>query len=88
MTGRLRCPWREGAASLFVRTRDAAALPPVLARLRRKAGRVIWLNPLAGWRDHATTAAAMQAALPYLDALYPANTLQALAALEPEFTRL
>jgi uncharacterized protein with von Willebrand factor type A (vWA) domain len=69
-------------------TRDAAALPPALARLRRKAGRVIWLNPLAGWRDHATTAAAMQAALPYLDALYPANTLQALAALEPEFTRL
>lgn len=69
-------------------TRDADDLPPVLARLKRRARRVIWLNPLAGWRDYAPTAAAMRAALPHLDAFYPANTLDALAALEPEFKRL
>ena len=69
-------------------TRDASALPPVLARLRRKARRIVWLNPLRGWADYAPTAAAMRAALPYLDAHLPANTLDALAALEPEFAQL
>lgn len=59
-----------------------------LARIRRRAGRIIWLNPLLGWRDYEPVAAAMQAALPHLDAHLPANTLQALAALEPEFARL
>ncbi|MFT4959850.1 MAG: hypothetical protein ACI92Z_000927 [Paracoccaceae bacterium] len=69
-------------------TQDADALGDVLARIRRKAGRIIWLNPLKGWRDYAPVAAAMTAALPYLDAHLPANTLDALAALEPEFAKL
>jgi uncharacterized protein with von Willebrand factor type A (vWA) domain len=59
-----------------------------VARLRRRARRVIWLNPLKGWRDYAPVAAGMAAALPHLDALVPANTLQSLAALEAEFGRL
>jgi uncharacterized protein with von Willebrand factor type A (vWA) domain len=59
-----------------------------LARLRRRAGRIVWLNPLAGWRHHAPVAAGMAAALPHLDALLPANTLDSLAALEQQFARL
>jgi uncharacterized protein with von Willebrand factor type A (vWA) domain len=69
-------------------TRDAEALGAVLARIRRKAARIVWLNPLKGWRDYAPVAAAMQAAAPHLDAHLPANTLAALAALEPEFAKL
>jgi uncharacterized protein with von Willebrand factor type A (vWA) domain len=69
-------------------TQDAGALADVLARIKRKAGRIVWLNPLKGWRDYEPVAAAMQAATPYLDAHLPANTLDALAALEPEFAKL
>jgi uncharacterized protein with von Willebrand factor type A (vWA) domain len=69
-------------------TREPQALADVLARIRRKARRIVWLNPLKGWRDYAPVAAAMQAALPHLDAHLPANTLDALAALEPEFRKL
>ena len=63
-------------------------LAGALARIRRKAGRIVWLNPLLGWADYAPVAAAMQAALPHLDAHLPANTIDALAALEAEFARL
>lgn len=69
-------------------TQEPQALADVLARIRRKARRIVWLNPLKGWRDYAPVAAAMQAALPHLDAHLPANTLEALAALEPEFRKL
>jgi uncharacterized protein with von Willebrand factor type A (vWA) domain len=69
-------------------TQDAGALADVLARIKRKAGRIVWLNPLKGWRDYEPVAAAMQAATPYLDAHLAANTLDALAALEPEFAKL
>jgi uncharacterized protein with von Willebrand factor type A (vWA) domain len=59
-----------------------------LARLRRRARRVVWLNPLKGWRDYAPVAAGMAAALPHLDAFLPANTLESLAALEAEFAAI
>lgn len=59
-----------------------------LARIKRKARRVVWLNPLLGWKDYAPVAAAMQAVLPHLDAHLPANTIDALAALESEFAKL
>ncbi|MDA7964413.1 VWA domain-containing protein [Ruegeria sp.] len=67
---------------------DPQALGAVLARIRRKTRRIVWLNPLKGWQDYQPIAAAMQEALPHLDAHLPANTLAALAALEPEFRKL
>lgn len=59
-----------------------------LARLRKRAGRVIWLNPLLGWRGYEPVARGMAAALPHLDRFLAANTLESLAALESEFARL
>ncbi|WP_171240494.1 VWA domain-containing protein [Ruegeria sp. HKCCA5491] len=67
---------------------DPQALGAALARIRRKARRIVWLNPLKGWENYQPIAAAMQAAEPYLDAHLPANTLEALAALEAQFRKL
>ena len=69
-------------------SQDPEALSHTLARIRRKARRIVWLNPLKGWKDYQPIATAMHAAEPYLDAHLPANTLDALAALEPEFRKL
>lgn len=59
-----------------------------LAKLRKRGCKVIWLNPLKGWSDYAPVAEGMAAALPYLDAFKPANTLADLAALEKELATL
>jgi len=64
------------------------ALARELARLKQRARRLIWLNPLAGWRDYAPVARGMAAALPYVDHFAAVNTLDGLAALEPELARL
>lgn len=59
-----------------------------LAKLQKRGCRIVWLNPLKGWRDYAPIAEGMAAALPYLDAFQPANTLGDLAALERELATL
>lgn len=59
-----------------------------LARLKKRGCRIVWLNPLKGWQGYAPIAAGMAAALPHLDLFAAANTLESLAALEPEFARL
>ncbi|MEM6480720.1 MAG: VWA domain-containing protein [Pseudomonadota bacterium] len=59
-----------------------------MQRIRKRGARVIWLNPLKGWRDYEPIAAGMAAALPYVDLFSAANTLNDLAALEPELVRL
>lgn len=59
-----------------------------LARLKKRRCRIVWLNPLLGWKGYAPIARGMAAALPHLDLFAAANTLAALAALEPEFHRL
>ena len=64
------------------------ALGAELARLARRARRIVWLNPLKGWRDYAPVARGIAAALPHIDAHLPANTLASLAALEAEFESL
>jgi len=59
-----------------------------MQRLRRRCRRIIWLNPLMGWRDYAPVARGMQAALPYIDLFAPAHSLDSLAALEPHLARI
>ncbi len=70
---------------------DSAPAPVIdaaLTRLRKRGCRIVWLNPLKGWRDYQPVAACMAAALPHLDLFAPAATLDDLAALERELVRL
>lgn len=64
------------------------ALTEALTRLRKRGGRIIWLNPLKGWKDYAPVTAAMAAALPHLDLFAAATTLNDLASLAPQLERL
>jgi uncharacterized protein with von Willebrand factor type A (vWA) domain len=59
-----------------------------MCRLRRRCKKIIWLNPLIGWRDYSPQARGMKAALPYIDLFAPAHNLQSLAALEPYLARI
>lgn len=70
---------------------DSAAATEIgtaLHRLSKRGCRILWLNPLKGWRDYAPVAAGMAAALPHLDLFAPAATLDDLAALETELASL
>lgn len=59
-----------------------------LKSLKKRGCRIVWLNPLAGWKGYEPVARGMAAARPHLDLFAPANTLAALAALEPELSRI
>jgi uncharacterized protein with von Willebrand factor type A (vWA) domain len=69
-------------------TGEPQRLAEEMRRLRRRCRRVIWLNPLIGWRDYSPDARGMQAALPYVDLFAPAHNLASLAALEPYLARI
>jgi uncharacterized protein with von Willebrand factor type A (vWA) domain len=69
-------------------TGEPAQLGSEMRRLRRRCRRIIWLNPLIGWRDYSPAARGMQAALPYVDLFAPAHNLASLAALEPYLARI
>ena len=53
-----------------------------LAQIKRRAKRLIWLNPLIGWRGYEPRAAGMAAALPLIDKFLPAHNLKSLMDLE------
>jgi uncharacterized protein with von Willebrand factor type A (vWA) domain len=57
-------------------------LGEALAAIRRRARRLVWLNPLLGRPGYRPLARGMRAALPHLDAFAPAHNLDSLAALE------
>lgn len=59
-----------------------------MARLKRRAKRIVWLNPMIGWRDYAPVAQGMTVALPHVDLFAPAHNLESLAALEPYLAKL
>jgi uncharacterized protein len=56
-------------------------LEAAMARLTRRAHRVIWMNPRAGAPGFRPTVSTMAAALPYCDQLLPADTFASLAAV-------
>ena len=66
--------------------------PDVLAgelkRLKKRVRRIVWLNPVLGWRDYEPITQAMALALPMIDHFCAANTLEALGKIENDIARL
>jgi uncharacterized protein with von Willebrand factor type A (vWA) domain len=59
-----------------------------LGRLKRRARRIVWLNPLLGWSSYQPVAQAMAAARPHIDHFAAAHTLDSLAAIETDLASL
>ena len=64
-------------------TGEPEQLAASLAALQRRAGRLIWLNPLLGSAEYAPVTRGMQAAMPFINVFAPAHDLASLRALEP-----
>ena len=62
---------------------DTGQLDKALLAIRRRARRVIWLNPLMGDSRYRPEARGMKTALPHVDHLVPAHNLEALENLVP-----
>src|SRR5205807_10417009 len=60
---------------------DPALLDVEMARLRRSAHRLVWLNPLAAHPDFEPLTRGMRAAVPHTDELLPGNSLASLEDL-------
>jgi uncharacterized protein len=60
---------------------DPEELGLEIARLRRSAHRLVWLNPLAAHPDFEPLARGMRAAVPHTDELLPGNSLASLEDL-------
>jgi uncharacterized protein with von Willebrand factor type A (vWA) domain len=58
---------------------DPAQMARVMARLRRRARRVVWLNPRAASPGFEPLVGSMAAALPFCDAFLPGHTLRELS---------
>jgi uncharacterized protein len=56
-------------------------LEHALARVRRRAEMIVWLNPRAAHRDFRPLAGSMAAALPYCDVFMPAHSVTGLREL-------
>jgi uncharacterized protein with von Willebrand factor type A (vWA) domain len=61
-------------------------LAAAMARLRRRAYRVIWMNPRAAAPGFEPRVASMAAAMPYCDELLPADTFASLARVIAEIS--
>jgi uncharacterized protein with von Willebrand factor type A (vWA) domain len=62
-------------------TGDPAILGSALGDLRRRVGRIVWLNPLLGSPSYEPLTRGMQAALPHLDVFAPGHDLASLERL-------
>ncbi|HET9529245.1 MAG TPA: VWA domain-containing protein [Blastocatellia bacterium] len=63
-------------------TGEPEVLARAVAELHRRAGRLIWLNPLLGSAAYQPLVRGMQAALPFIDVFAPLHNLASLKALE------
>ena len=59
-----------------------------MTRLKKRAPRLVWLNPLLGWKDYEPINKTMVAAMPMIDHFAAAHTLEKLAAIEADLARL
>jgi uncharacterized protein with von Willebrand factor type A (vWA) domain len=59
-----------------------------MQNIRKKAWKIIWLNPLADSPDYEPTCRGMAAALPFIDALLPFENLQSLENFVEKLTTL
>jgi uncharacterized protein with von Willebrand factor type A (vWA) domain len=64
-------------------TGEPQQLSDELAHLRRRARRVVWINPLSNRAGYAPTCQGMQAAMPHLDLLAPGGDLASLRSVLP-----
>ncbi len=60
---------------------DPAQLGAEMARLRRSAHKLVWLNPLAAHPDYEPLTRGMRAAVPHPDELLAGNSLASLEQL-------
>lgn len=60
---------------------DTGGLEIEMARLRRSAKRVVWLNPLLRYDRFEARAAGIRAMMPYVDEFRPVHSLESLEAL-------
>jgi uncharacterized protein with von Willebrand factor type A (vWA) domain len=65
-------------------TGEPQVLSGALAALRRRARRLVWINPLAANTDWSPESRGMQAALPHLDLLAPGADLATLERVLPD----
>jgi uncharacterized protein with von Willebrand factor type A (vWA) domain len=65
-------------------TGDPQQLSDALKQLRRRARRVVWLNPLSNRPGYAPICQGMQAAVPHLDLLAPGADLASIRAVLPD----
>jgi uncharacterized protein with von Willebrand factor type A (vWA) domain len=59
-----------------------------MAFLKRKAYKIIWLNPLMGTRDYEPICRGMSAALPYVDYFLPMGNLKDLRLISQTLKKL
>jgi uncharacterized protein with von Willebrand factor type A (vWA) domain len=67
---------------------EASQLGHEMAALRRRAFRVLWLNPLLGSGDYRPVAQGMAAALPYVDDFLPVHNLESLTRVGRTLVKL
>jgi uncharacterized protein with von Willebrand factor type A (vWA) domain len=65
-------------------TGEPQRLSDALAQLRRRARRIVWLNPLCKRPGYEPICQGMQAALPHLDLLAPGADLASIQAVLPQ----
>jgi uncharacterized protein with von Willebrand factor type A (vWA) domain len=62
-------------------TGDLSLLENAMRQIYRKAGRVIWLNPLAGNPAYSPASLGMEIALPFTDVFAPIHNLASMKAI-------
>jgi uncharacterized protein len=60
---------------------DVSLLETEMARLKRSARRIVWLNPLLRYEGFEARAAGIRAMMPYIDEFRPVHSLDSLADL-------